>query len=49
MRMFGLFLLCVWAAYCADTPFYRGLYGDTVLTFTRSVAHGVFVGLIGHV
>jgi hypothetical protein len=49
MRMFGLFLLCVLAAYFADTHFYGGLYGDTVLTVTRNVAHGVFAGLIGHV
>ena len=46
MRMFGLFLLCVWAAYCADSHFYGGLYADTVLTVTRQVARGVLMGLI---
>ena len=49
MRILGLLLLCALAAYCADTRFYGGLYGDTVLMVTRHVAHGVFVGLVGHV
>ena len=49
MRMLGFLLLCVLAAYCADSRFHGGVYGDTVLTVTRHVAHGVFVGLVGHV
>ena len=49
MRMFGVFLLCVLAAYGVDACFYDGRYGDTVLAVTRHVAHGVLAGLIGHV
>jgi hypothetical protein len=49
MRMLGLLLLCVLAAYCADSRFYGGVYSDTVLAVTRHVAHGVFVGLVGHI
>ncbi len=48
MRMFGVFLACVLAAYGVDARFYDGLYGDTVLAVTRHVARGVLVGLIGH-
>jgi hypothetical protein len=39
--MFGLLV-----AYCADTLFFGGFYGDAVLTVTRQVARGVLMGLI---
>jgi hypothetical protein len=39
--MFGLL-----AAYCADSVFYRGFYGETVLTLSRHIVRGVLMGLM---
>jgi hypothetical protein len=47
-RTFVWLLLGALAAYCVDAGLYGGFYGHVVLTVTRHVAHGVFVGLVGH-